>query len=66
MEKKFHTVIPQDYVYSVIQKMNSHHFEVIPVIEPGFSGKIVGIVSSQTLLNLLAETKPVNSTHSKS
>ena len=65
MERKFHTVIPQDYIYSVIQKMNSHHFEMIPVIEPGFSGKILGIVSSKTLLSLLAETKPVNSTNSK-
>lgn len=66
MERKFHTVIPQDYIYSVIQKMNSHHFEMIPVIEPGISGKIMGIVSSKTLLSLLAETKPVTSTNSKS
>ena len=65
MERKFHTVIPQDYIYSVIQKMNSHHFEMIPVIEPSFSGKIVGIVSSKTLLSLLAETKPVNTSNSK-
>ena len=57
MYKKFHTVLPQDYLFTVIQKMNSHPFDIIPVIDPSKDGKVVGIVTTEGIMNLLTETK---------
>lgn len=56
MYKKFHTVLPQDYLFSVIQKMNSHPFDIIPVVDPK-DGKVIGIVTNQSIMNSLTETK---------
>lgn len=56
MYKKFQTVFPQDYLFSVIQKMNSHPFDMIPVIDPK-DGNVIGIVSNHGIMNLLTETK---------
>ncbi len=58
MYKKFHTVLPQDYLFTVIQKMNSHPFDIIPVIDPSKDGKVVGIVTTEGIMNLLTETEP--------
>lgn len=55
MYRKFQTVIPQEYLFSVIQKMNSHPFDIIPVISPTEEGKVIGMVTSENVLNLLAE-----------
>ncbi|MFB5638176.1 MAG: cation:proton antiporter [Nitrosarchaeum sp.] len=57
MFKKFHTVSPDEYLYSVIQKMNSHPFDIIPVVDPK-NDSVVGIVTTQGIMNLLTETKP--------
>jgi Kef-type K+ transport system membrane component KefB len=57
MFKKFYTVSPDEYMYSVIQKMNSHPFDIIPIVDPKNDG-VVGIVTTQGILNLLTETKP--------
>ncbi|EGP94101.1 Na(+)/H(+) antiporter [Nitrosarchaeum koreense MY1] len=54
MYKKFHTVSPDEYLYSVIQKMNSHHFDVIPVVDPT-NENVLGIVTTQGIMNLLTE-----------
>lgn len=56
MYRKFQTVLPTDYLYTVIQKMNSHHFDIIPVIDPK-DGNVIGIVTNQSILNILTETK---------
>jgi len=56
MYKKFHVVDPHDYLYSVIQKMNSHPFDIIPVVDPK-DGNVIGIVTNQSIMNLLTETK---------
>jgi CBS domain. len=45
MYKKFHTAQPDDYLYSVIQKMNLHPFDMIPITDPNDNGKIIGIVN---------------------
>lgn len=54
MYKKFHTVSPDEYLYSVIQKMNSHPFDVIPVVDPT-NENVLGIVTTQGIMNLLTE-----------
>lgn len=56
MFKKFHTVSPDEYLYSVIQKMNSHHFDIVPVVDPK-DDRLVGIVTTHSIMNLLTETK---------
>ena len=56
MNKKFHTVLSQDYLYSVIQKMNSHPFDIIPVVDPK-DGRVIGIVTNQSIMSLLTESK---------
>jgi len=56
MYKNFHTVLPEDYLYSVIQKMNSHPFDIIPVVDPK-DGNVIGIVTNQSIMSLLTDTK---------
>jgi len=56
MYKKFHTAFPQDYLFSVIQKMNSHPFDIIPIVNPK-EGNVIGIVTNQTIMNLLTDSK---------
>ncbi len=55
MFQKFHTVSPDEYLYSVIQKMNSHPFDIIPVVDP-INENVLGIVTTQGIMNLLTET----------
>ncbi len=57
MYKKFHTTLPDDYLFTVIQKMNSHPFDMIPVADPDNPGKIIGIITDEAIMNLLTETK---------
>ncbi|CAD6523709.1 Cation/H+ exchanger [metagenome] len=57
MYTKFQTVSPDEYLYSVIQKMNSHPFDIIPVIDPK-TDSVVGMVTTQSIMNLLVESKP--------
>ncbi|WP_255458190.1 CBS domain-containing protein [Nitrosarchaeum sp. AC2] len=55
MYKKFHTVSPDEYLYSVIQKMNFHPFDIIPVVDPA-NENVLGIVTTQGIMNLLTES----------
>ena len=55
MHKKFNTVIPEEYLFSVIQKMNRHPFDVIPVVSPTPDAKVVGLVTSENIMKLLAQ-----------
>lgn len=59
MYQKFHVVDPHDYLFSVIQKMNSHPFDMIPVVDPSHNGKVIGIVTNQSIMNLLVEKKSI-------
>lgn len=47
MFKKFHTASPDEHLYSVIQKMISHPFDIIPIIDPK-NENLVGIVTNQS------------------
>lgn len=55
MYTKFHTVFPNDYLFSVIQKMNLDPFDIIPVSSPVPDGKIIGLVTSENIMNLLSK-----------
>ena len=55
MYKKFHTVIPNEYLFSVIQKMNLDPYDVIPVVSPTTEGKVIGLVTSEKIMNLLVQ-----------
>ena len=57
MYRKFHTTLPDDYLFTVIQKMNSHPFDMIPIVDPMNSRKVIGVVTSEAMMNLLTETK---------
>jgi len=57
MYKKFHTTLPDDYLFTVIQKMNSHPFDMIPVVDPKNTSKVIGIVTSEAIMNLLTDIK---------
>ena len=56
MYKKVYTVSPDEFLYSVIQKMNSHPFDIIPVVDP-LNENVLGIVTTQGIMNLLTETQ---------
>lgn len=58
MYKKFHTTLPDDYLFTVIQKMNSHPFDMIPVFDPD-QEKIIGIITDEAIMNLLTDAKKV-------
>jgi CBS domain-containing protein len=57
MHRKFHTTLPDDYLFTVIQKMNSHPFDMIPIVDPKNTKKVIGVVTSEAMMNLLTETK---------
>ncbi|MDH3395890.1 MAG: cation:proton antiporter [Nitrosopumilus sp.] len=57
MYTKFHTTLPDDYLFTVIQKMNSHPFDMIPIVDPDNTRKVIGIVTDEAIMNLLVETK---------
>ena len=52
--KKFHYVFSDDYLFTVIQKMNSHPFDVIPVISQTPEQSMIGIVSTEKVMDLLS------------
>lgn len=58
MYRRVHTVLSDEYLFSVIQKMNSHPFDMIPVVENIDSTKIIGVVTTENIMKLFAEKKP--------
>jgi CBS domain-containing protein len=57
MYTKFHTAQPNEYLYSVIQKMNSHPFDIIPIMDPENNGKVIGIITNEGIMELLTDVK---------
>ena len=53
MYKKYHTVTSKEQIFTVIQKMNSHPFDVIPVLDDINSKKILGVVTGDNIMKLL-------------
>ena len=52
--RKFHFVFPDEFLYAVIQKMNSHPFDSIPVISRTVEQDVIGIVTSEKIMGLLS------------
>lgn len=52
MHKKFKTAIPQEPLFSAIQKLNSNPANIVPVMEP-LESKLVGVVTQEKILELL-------------
>jgi len=52
--KKFHFVFPDEFLYTVIQKMNSHPFDSIPVISRTVEQNVIGVVTSEKIMELLS------------
>ena len=52
--QKFHYVFPDEFLYTVIQKMNSHPFDSIPVISRTVEQNVVGIVTSEKIMELIS------------
>jgi CBS domain-containing protein len=55
MYKKYHTVTPDEQIFTVIQKMNSHPFNAIPVTDKIDSKKVLGVVSGENIMELLVK-----------
>jgi predicted transcriptional regulator len=56
MYTKFPTAIPQDYVFSVIQKMNSYPFDLVPIISPHHEGEVIGVVTNESIFKSLTKS----------
>ena len=52
--RKFHFVFPDEYLHTVIQKMNSHPFDSIPVISRTVDQEVIGVVTSEKILSILS------------
>jgi len=37
--------------------MNSHPFDMIPVVDPENNKKVIGVISNEDIMNLLIENK---------
>jgi len=57
MYTKFNTAQPDEYLYSVIQKMNSHPFDIIPITDPENNKKVIGIITNEGIMELLTDIK---------
>jgi len=55
MYKRYHTVTLNEQIFTIIQKMNSHPFDVIPVVDNIDSKKILGIVTGDNIMKLLVK-----------
>jgi len=62
MYRKYPTVTPNEPIFTVIQKMNSYPFDVIPVIDNIDSKKILGIVTGDNIMKLLIKKEEPNNT----
>jgi len=56
---KYSWVIPQDYLFSVIQKVNSNPFHTVPVFAPDHSQKVIGVVTDESILKTLSKSEHV-------
>lgn len=52
MHTKFQTVIPQEFLFSAIQKLNSNPVDIIPVLDP-VDKRVVGTVTPNKIVGML-------------
>lgn len=61
MHEHFKTAIPQEFLFSAIQKLNSNPVNIVPVIDP-IKSELIGTITPETIMKLLEkeESKPEN------
>ena len=52
MHEKFQTVIPQEFLFSAIQKLNENPVHIVPVINP-IDSKLIGSITTEGIMKLL-------------
>lgn len=57
MQKKFQSAIPQEFLFSAIQKLNSNPVNIVPVIDP-IDSKLIGTISPEKIVSLLEHEEP--------
>jgi Kef-type K+ transport system membrane component KefB/predicted transcriptional regulator len=62
MYRKYHTVASSEQIFTVIQKMNSHPFDIIPVIDDTTSKQILGVVTGKNIMQLLIKKEEKDTT----
>lgn len=60
MHRRFQTAIPQEYLFSAIQKLNSNPVQIVPVIDP-IEDHLIGTVSPARIVKLLETKEAENS-----
>jgi len=50
MEHSVPQVSPEEYLFSVVQKINSRHFDLVPVVD---DIKVIGVIHSSNVMDLL-------------
>lgn len=53
IDSQIAVVTADEYLYTIIQKMNLYHFDLIPVVDSFLSRKVIGIITSSQIMNLL-------------
>ena len=57
MHQNFEIAIPQEYLFSTIQKLNSNPVNIVPVIDP-IDSKLIGTITPDKIINLLEKDEP--------
>ena len=52
MHEKFQTVIPQEFLFSAIQKLNANPVNIVPIIDP-VNSKMIGTITTEKIMKLL-------------
>ncbi|HET6516847.1 MAG TPA: cation:proton antiporter [Nitrosopumilaceae archaeon] len=63
MHKKFQTVIPQEFLFTAIQKLNANPVNIVPVIDP-VNSKLIGIITTEKIMKLLQQQEAKNNSKS--
>lgn len=64
MHKKFDTAIPQEFLFSAIQKLNSNPVNIVPVIDP-INSDLIGTITPETIMKILEKEEPKTRNNSK-
>lgn len=59
MHKKFQTVIPQEFLFTAIQKLNANPVNIVPVIDP-VNSKLIGVITTEKIMKLLQKKEAKN------
>lgn len=52
---RINVVIPEEFLFSIIQKINSQKFDLVPVVAQAEPKKVIGIISTARIMSLLVK-----------